>query len=349
MEQTISQHRTGFLMFSKSTCPACDRAKRAIRSRGLPLYVVNMSEMDRKTMSECQDYLFAKTGARTVPRIFFNGGFMGGSSEVLEILAKHGDKIARSCLNQSHSRRQAGDVSLRRKHTQAGLRGQHLSVPRGPRHLSVPHKPVHQGHLPSGSQRSSPYASPQSSPYHSPQSSPYTSPQSSPYASPRDGIRPRTHRVGAVQQNGYHHRHSPSPSPSPSIPSGFILRGFDVDDILEREAVNSCPPTPPSSTAGWRRSAASRPTSRGSVATSRGSDVTSRGSVVTSRASSTAFPFPEEYNMKAVSVYVQASQEKSEHCLPKPAYGRTPKRHATPKDGVVCEGGVCYISPRRTR
>lgn len=388
VDQTISQHRTGFLMFSKSTCPACVRAKKAIRSRGLPLHVINMSEMDHTTMNQCQDYLLAKTGARTVPRVFFNGSFMGGSSDVMEKLAKNGDAIARSCfhLPQPRRRQTSGDVPSSRQHHQAGLRvprtrpvdiarhkraqevhghtasyvaGAHLSVPHQSRRLSVPSPYSSPRGSRHASPQSSPYASPRSSPYHSPQSSRHASPQTSPYASPRGVIRPRTHRVSAVQ----HHRHSPSPSPSP------IPWGFDPIDVLERETVNSCPPTPPASAAS-SRSSASEVTSRGSAASrgvstafpfpasssltrgsgstrSRGSAASSRGSGVTSRGSSTAFPFPEENDEKAVTVYVEASQEKSEHCLPAPAYGRTPKKHTTPKGGVVCEGGVCYISPRR--
>merc|ERR1719197_270616 len=85
----INQHGTGFLMFSKTGCGACETAKKAIRSRGLSLHVIDMKNLNFTLMNECQDYLLEITGARTVPRIFFNRRCIGGSTEVLEILAKH--------------------------------------------------------------------------------------------------------------------------------------------------------------------------------------------------------------------------------------------------------------------
>jgi len=42
-------------------------------------------EKDEKAMGEIQDYLQKKTGARSVPRVFVNGKFIGGGDDTVKL------------------------------------------------------------------------------------------------------------------------------------------------------------------------------------------------------------------------------------------------------------------------
>lgn len=61
------------MVFSKSYCPHCVRAKRILEAElGRSKYVV-MELDNRSDCSAIQDYLRQLTGARTVPRVFLRG------------------------------------------------------------------------------------------------------------------------------------------------------------------------------------------------------------------------------------------------------------------------------------
>ncbi|CAG9465079.1 unnamed protein product [Pedinophyceae sp. YPF-701] len=70
------------MVFSKSYCPACSRAKRAITgTKGGP---EKMKVLEMDGLPECddlQDELLSMTGGRTVPRVFIGGKFVGGGDE----------------------------------------------------------------------------------------------------------------------------------------------------------------------------------------------------------------------------------------------------------------------------
>lgn len=77
------------MVFSKSYCPFCTKAKRALDTV-LPKGKYTVMELD--TRSDCgaiQDYLLDITGGRSVPRVFVAGKFIGGGDET-DALARSG-------------------------------------------------------------------------------------------------------------------------------------------------------------------------------------------------------------------------------------------------------------------
>lgn len=74
------------VMFSKSTCPFCMKAKQAFASIEAPMPVVELDSMGPERAAEIQDHLMTLTGARTVPRVFINHKFIGGGTDVLNLL-----------------------------------------------------------------------------------------------------------------------------------------------------------------------------------------------------------------------------------------------------------------------
>jgi len=69
------------VVFSKSYCPYCKKAKAAIKDAGLSeFYVIELDERDDG--DAIQDALLKITGARSVPRVFIGGKFVGGGDDV---------------------------------------------------------------------------------------------------------------------------------------------------------------------------------------------------------------------------------------------------------------------------
>ena len=61
------------MIFSKSYCPHCVRAKRILDAELGPSKYVVMELENRSDCSAIQDYLRQLTGGRTVPRVFLQG------------------------------------------------------------------------------------------------------------------------------------------------------------------------------------------------------------------------------------------------------------------------------------
>ena len=77
------------MVFSKSYCPYCTKAKRALDSV-MPREKYTVMELDKR--SDCaaiQDYLLDITGGRSVPRVVVGGTFIGGGDET-DALARSG-------------------------------------------------------------------------------------------------------------------------------------------------------------------------------------------------------------------------------------------------------------------
>lgn len=71
-------------VFSKVYCPYCTMAKSALKEAGLKEYfLMELDEVDDG--AAIQDALQKVTGARTVPRVFIGGKFIGGGSEVKDL------------------------------------------------------------------------------------------------------------------------------------------------------------------------------------------------------------------------------------------------------------------------
>ncbi|CAN6163216.1 unnamed protein product [Urochloa humidicola] len=82
VKSTVSAHDV--VIFSKSYCPYCRRAKAVFKELQLKKepYVVELDQ--REDGSEIQDALLDIVGKRTVPQVFVNGKHLGGSDDTVE-------------------------------------------------------------------------------------------------------------------------------------------------------------------------------------------------------------------------------------------------------------------------
>ncbi|EIE23892.1 glutaredoxin [Coccomyxa subellipsoidea C-169] len=73
------------VVWSKSYCPYCKKAKDALFSL-LPKDAVDVEELDQRSDGdEIQDYLQQLTGGRSVPRVFIGGKFIGGGDDTVRM------------------------------------------------------------------------------------------------------------------------------------------------------------------------------------------------------------------------------------------------------------------------
>ncbi|VDN08141.1 unnamed protein product [Thelazia callipaeda] len=75
---------TPVVVFSKTYCPYCRTAKRALSTYRLPSDFYKIIELDeREDCDKILDVLLKMTKARTVPRVFINGKCVGGCDDTL--------------------------------------------------------------------------------------------------------------------------------------------------------------------------------------------------------------------------------------------------------------------------
>jgi glutaredoxin 3 len=87
VDQLIKGNRV--MIFSKSYCPYCAKAKRAVATV-LPKEKFTVLEIENDPeVNAIQDYLASITGGRSVPRVFIDGVFIGGGDD-LDALARSG-------------------------------------------------------------------------------------------------------------------------------------------------------------------------------------------------------------------------------------------------------------------
>ncbi|PFH33372.1 putative glutaredoxin [Besnoitia besnoiti] len=73
-------------VFSKSYCPYCQKAIAALQSvKAQDMHVEQIE--NNPYMDAIQDYLGKKTGARSVPRVFIGGQFLGGGDDTVRAKA----------------------------------------------------------------------------------------------------------------------------------------------------------------------------------------------------------------------------------------------------------------------
>ncbi|KAI9143384.1 thioredoxin reductase 3-like protein [Paraphysoderma sedebokerense] len=90
----------GVMIFSKTTCPYCRKAKSFFDSMRV---AYNAMELDqRPDGKEIQNHLFELTQQKTVPNIFIHGTHVGGSSDLTE-LKESGEIYKLLSKEQSHS------------------------------------------------------------------------------------------------------------------------------------------------------------------------------------------------------------------------------------------------------
>ncbi|KAK6915148.1 Glutaredoxin [Dillenia turbinata] len=80
VKNTISSHR--IVIFSKSYCPYCKRAKAVFKELNEVPHVVELDQRDDG--SSIQDTLSEIVGRRTVPQVFIDGKHIGGSDDTVE-------------------------------------------------------------------------------------------------------------------------------------------------------------------------------------------------------------------------------------------------------------------------
>ncbi|XP_039119132.1 glutaredoxin-C8 isoform X2 [Dioscorea cayenensis subsp. rotundata] len=80
VKKTVAAHE--IVIFSKSYCPYCRRAKGVFKSLSKVPYVVELDERDDGW--DIQDALSEIVGRRTVPQVFINGKHLGGSDDTVE-------------------------------------------------------------------------------------------------------------------------------------------------------------------------------------------------------------------------------------------------------------------------
>ncbi|ODM97118.1 Glutaredoxin-2, mitochondrial [Orchesella cincta] len=81
IDELINQERV--VIFSKSTCPYCDDAKKVFDKLGQSYSTVELS--DHPNGGEFQSALKEMTGAGTVPRVFVDGKCIGGGSDTVQL------------------------------------------------------------------------------------------------------------------------------------------------------------------------------------------------------------------------------------------------------------------------
>eukprot|EP00798_Chlamydomonas_sp_ICE-L_P023788 gene23788-9349_t len=77
------------VVFSKTFCPFCTKAKTALDSVAPGKYTV-IEINGNPDMDEIQDTLAGITGGRSVPRVFVDGKFIGGGDDTAR-MAKNGE------------------------------------------------------------------------------------------------------------------------------------------------------------------------------------------------------------------------------------------------------------------
>ena len=121
---TLLSSNDGFLVVGKSTCPRCVQAVELLSTLGHSLQVVMLDELippkhvppvpsnnsPATTIQAIQDYLWDLTGARTVPRIFFNQIILGGYDDVLE---RHTNDTLFSFIHQASGNDAGNDAETK--------------------------------------------------------------------------------------------------------------------------------------------------------------------------------------------------------------------------------------------
>ncbi|MFT3906658.1 MAG: glutaredoxin 3 [Steroidobacteraceae bacterium] len=69
--------RPAVVMYSKSWCPYCARARQLLTGKG-----VAVQEIDIEAQPERRDEMIARTGRRTVPQIFIGARHVGGCDDL---------------------------------------------------------------------------------------------------------------------------------------------------------------------------------------------------------------------------------------------------------------------------
>ncbi|CAJ1460852.1 unnamed protein product [Effrenium voratum] len=75
------------MVFSKSWCPFCKKAKDSLQQEGIRFGVCELDTLGEEVEAQVQDILAEITGARTVPRVFIGGQCIGGGTDTENMAA----------------------------------------------------------------------------------------------------------------------------------------------------------------------------------------------------------------------------------------------------------------------
>ncbi|CAG9797057.1 unnamed protein product [Chironomus riparius] len=81
VKESIGKQRV--VIFSKSYCPYCVMAKEQFKKINFEFLAIEIE--DRPDCQEIQEVLNEMTGARSVPRVFVDGKFIGGGTDVKKL------------------------------------------------------------------------------------------------------------------------------------------------------------------------------------------------------------------------------------------------------------------------
>ncbi|WVQ69039.1 glutaredoxin [Kwoniella sp. B9012] len=81
VDKTIKENKA--VVFSKSYCPYCKRAKSYLGEDTSDIAILELDERDDG--SAIQAYLKELNGQSTVPHVYLNQEFIGGSSDLLKL------------------------------------------------------------------------------------------------------------------------------------------------------------------------------------------------------------------------------------------------------------------------
>ncbi|KAF9169345.1 hypothetical protein BGX21_010147 [Mortierella sp. AD011] len=81
VENIIASH--GVVVFSKTRCPYCTKAKNHLKKFGANAYIIELDIVENG--AAIQAYLRERDGQRTVPNIFIGTSHVGGCSDLLQI------------------------------------------------------------------------------------------------------------------------------------------------------------------------------------------------------------------------------------------------------------------------
>eukprot|EP00439_Symbiodinium_sp_Y106_P081104 s582_g20.t1 len=85
LENRISQSKV--FVVSKQWCPFCQRLKSVLGELGVAAEVLELEDMNKKPVVKDEaavlDYMQQRTGARSVPRLFIAGKFIGGCDDAV--------------------------------------------------------------------------------------------------------------------------------------------------------------------------------------------------------------------------------------------------------------------------
>ncbi|CAE8637173.1 unnamed protein product [Polarella glacialis] len=102
------------IIFSKSWCPYCAKAKEALKQQGIEYALCELDTLGPEVEAQVQDVMGEMTGARSVPRVFFGGSFIGGGTETERLAAEGALKgLAEQALERNQRMlANKGDYSL---------------------------------------------------------------------------------------------------------------------------------------------------------------------------------------------------------------------------------------------